>query len=145
VRRACAQAPLTVKTEVLDHFYRIAQEAVQNALKHAAADAIDIELWTDDSEVRLSILDDGRGLPPEMAAHEGLGMRTMHFRASAIGGTLVIETRNGGGTAVRCEAPQGSAMAALDSYNDPCGRAARNRVCAQRREPHGFAYRMVSL
>jgi PAS domain S-box-containing protein len=110
--QACAQAPLTVKTEVLDHFYRIAQEAVQNALKHAAADAIDIELWTDDSEVRLSILDDGRGLPPEMAAHEGLGMRTMHFRASAIGGTLVIETRNGGGTAVRCEAPQGSAMAA---------------------------------
>jgi PAS domain S-box-containing protein len=108
--QACAEAPLTVKTEALDHFYRIAQEAVQNALKHAAATAIDIELWTDSSEIRLSILDDGRGLPTSMTAHHGLGMRTMHFRARAIGGTLVIETPRGGGTAVRCEAPQGNAV-----------------------------------
>jgi PAS domain S-box-containing protein len=97
--------PLAVSTEASDHIYRIAQEAVQNALKHASASAIDIELWTDNSRIGLSILDDGRGLPSGNRIHKGLGMRTMHFRASAIGGVLAIEPLANGGTAVRCEAP----------------------------------------
>jgi signal transduction histidine kinase len=97
--------PLAVPTEASDHIYRIAQEAVQNALKHASASAIDIELWTDNSMIGLSILDDGRGLPTGNRVHKGLGMRTMHFRASAIGGVLAIEPLANGGTAVRCEAP----------------------------------------
>ncbi len=99
-------SPPSVKTDVLDHFYRIAQEAVQNALKHADATAIEIELSTDHSGVLLSITDDGRGLPSDIEAHRGLGMRTMHFRADAIGGTLAIETPNAGGTTVRCEVRQ---------------------------------------
>jgi PAS domain S-box-containing protein len=99
--------PLAVPTEASDHIYRIAQEAVQNALKHASARAIDIELWTDNSMIGLSILDDGRGLPTGNRVHKGLGMRTMHFRASAIGGVLAIEPLANGGTAVRCEAPLG--------------------------------------
>lgn len=94
------------RTETLDHLYRIAQEAVQNALKHSAATAIDIELWADLSSVRLSISDDGRGFPAAAAGRQGLGMRTMNFRAGAIGGTLVIETSSAGGTAVRCEVRQ---------------------------------------
>jgi PAS domain S-box-containing protein len=98
-------APLVVPTEALDHIYRIAQEAVQNALKHASASAIDIELWTDNSRIGLSIMDDGRGLPSGRSVHQGLGMRTMHFRASAIGGVLAIEPLGNGGTAVRCVAP----------------------------------------
>ena len=110
--RMSGNAPLMVNTEALDHFYRIAQEAVQNALKHADASAIDIELWTDHAGVRLSIVDDGRGLPPDIAVRRGLGMRTMHFRASAIGGALVIETFRNGGTSVRCEAPQRQVLAA---------------------------------
>jgi PAS domain S-box-containing protein len=103
--RAQGETPRTVKTDALDHFYRIAQEAVQNALKHASAAAIDIELRTDDSDVRLSVTDDGRGLPADLSAHPGLGMRTMRFRAIAIGGTLMVESLLGGGTAVRCAAP----------------------------------------
>ncbi len=99
-------SPPAVKTDVLDHFYRIAQEAVQNALKHASATAIDIELSTDPSGVLLSITDDGRGLPTDVGIRQGLGMRTMHFRAGAIGGTLVIERPNTGGTTVRCEVRQ---------------------------------------
>jgi PAS domain S-box-containing protein len=103
--RARGSTPLPAQTGALDHFYRIAQEAVQNALKHASATAIDIELWTDDAAVGLSIVDDGRGLPSGNDVHKGLGMRTMHFRAGAIGGTLTIESRGNGGTVVRCEAP----------------------------------------
>jgi PAS domain S-box-containing protein len=101
----------SVRADALDHFYRIAQEAVQNALKHAAARAIDIELRTNQSDVRLSIVDDGRGLPGDLTEHPGLGMRTMQFRAVAIGGTLKVESLFGGGTAVRCAAPLMRAVA----------------------------------
>jgi PAS domain S-box-containing protein len=94
------------RNNVLDHFYRIAQEAVQNALKHAAGSAIDIDLWTDSSSVRLSVSDDGRGFSADAPIRQGLGMRTMHFRAGAIGGRLVIEAGRRGGTVVRCEVRQ---------------------------------------
>lgn len=104
---------LVTRTAASDHIYRIAQEAVQNALKHAAAASIAIELWADKASAGLSVTDDGRGLPHD-AARGGLGMRTMHFRASAIGGTLSIESPLGGGTLVRCEAPLGDAVTALD-------------------------------
>lgn len=113
--RASGGAPLALDTEALDHFYRIAQEAVQNALKHAAAAAIDIELSTGRSDVRLSIVDNGRGLPSDIAGRKGLGMRTMHFRAAAIGGALVVESSGSGGTAVRCAAPQGKGAGASDA------------------------------
>ena len=102
--RMRGDAQLVTRTAASDHIYRIAQEAVQNALKHAAAASIDIELWADKASAGLSVTDDGRGLAND-AAHAGLGMRTMHFRASAIGGTLSIESPRGGGTLVRCEAP----------------------------------------
>lgn len=108
--RTRGDVQLVTRTAVSDHIYRIAQEAVQNALKHAAAASIDIELWADKARAGLSVTDDGRGLSHDAAhahdaAHGGLGMRTMHFRASAIGGTLSIESPRGGGTLVRCEAP----------------------------------------
>jgi len=108
--RALGEAPSSVRTDTLDHFYRIAQEAVQNALKHAAAAAIDIELRASKSDLLLSIVDDGRGLPADLTARQGLGMKTMQFRAVAIGGSLVIETVLGGGTAVRCSAPLTAAL-----------------------------------
>ncbi len=92
--------------------YRIAQEAVQNALKHSGASAIEIELWIHPDKVRLAILDDGRGLPAESALGIGIGMRTMRFRASAIGAKLVIGHREGGGNSVVCEVPQAGRMAA---------------------------------
>jgi signal transduction histidine kinase len=104
---------LVTRTAASDHIYRIAQEAVQNALKHAEAGSIDIELWADKARAGLSVMDDGRGLSHD-TAHDGLGMRTMHFRASAIGGTLSIESPRGGGTLVRCEAPLAVGEAASD-------------------------------
>ncbi len=99
---------------VATHLYRIAQEAVNNAVKHAEADHIEIGLAQDDAGIRLTISDDGKGLPgnPD-EAHNGMGMRTMRYRASISGGMLNIaasENGKNGGMKVTCFIP-----AALDS------------------------------
>jgi signal transduction histidine kinase len=91
---------------VRNHLYRIAQEAVQNALKHSGAKTINIDLSVGDGVVRLEVLDDGRGLPAQEARGIGLGMRTMRFRSSAIGGRLLFTRREGASNSVVCEAPQ---------------------------------------
>ena len=79
---------------------------MQNALKHSGAHAIDIDLRVHERSVLLEIIDDGCGVPSRRRAGPGLGMRTMRFRASAIGGRLTIARRPGGGNTVICEAPQ---------------------------------------
>ncbi len=106
--RAQHEVPLRIDLKVRNHLYRIAQEAVQNALKHSGARTIEIDLCSRDGSVRLAILDDGHGLQAE-SAKVGLGMRTMRFRASAIGGRLMVSQRAGGGNSVVCEVPQARA------------------------------------
>jgi PAS domain S-box-containing protein len=98
-------APLMVELKIRNHLYRIAQEAVQNALKHSGAKAIDIELWSRPGELVLSVVDDGRGLSADTDLRSGLGMRTMRFRASAIGGRLAITRGANGGNSVVCDVP----------------------------------------
>jgi signal transduction histidine kinase len=83
------------------HLYRIAQEAMTNALKHARARVIDVELVVTQQQVRLTVADDGRGIRPERGT-TGLGLRTMKYRAGAIGGALTIERRGTCGTRVSC-------------------------------------------
>jgi signal transduction histidine kinase len=95
-----------------NHLYRIAQEAVQNALKHSGAKNIDIELWSRPGDLRLSIIDDGRGLAVDADTRTGLGMRTMRFRASAIGGKLSISRGTNGGNSVVCDVPAKAMLAA---------------------------------
>jgi len=96
------QGVLVGELKVRHHLYRIAQEAVQNALKHSGAKSIEIELFADDSGIRLSISDDGHGFAHTPALGLGLGMRTMRFRASAIGGKLSINQTSGKNTVI-CE------------------------------------------
>jgi PAS domain S-box-containing protein len=103
------EAPLTLPLEARNHLFRIAQEALQNAQKHAAARTIDIELSVRPDAVRLSIADDGTGTPPAAPTGTGLGMRTMRYRAASIGGRLSIRPRSPSGTLVTCEAPQAPA------------------------------------
>jgi two-component system sensor kinase FixL len=100
------EAPINAELKVRNHLYRIAQEAVQNALKHSGASAIDVELQVRADSIRLAVMDDGRGLPVENPNGSGLGMRTMRFRSSAIGGKLYVGRRADGGNSVVCEAPQ---------------------------------------
>ncbi|HEX3848880.1 MAG TPA: PAS domain S-box protein [Steroidobacteraceae bacterium] len=113
--RARLDAAIMLDLETRNHLYRIAQEAVQNALKHAQARHVDIDLWAQGSGVTLAIRDDGIGLPGSAAARRGLGMRTMHFRAGSIGGRLTIASRSGGGVTVSCEVAQPKTVSAIAS------------------------------
>lgn len=84
--------------------FRIAQEAVQNAVKHAEAGLITIELGEDAEQVTLVIRDDGRGLTADAPA--GLGLRSMRGRAVALAGVLEVGAAPGGGTQVICRVPR---------------------------------------
>src|SRR5262249_44861842 len=83
------------------HVYLIAQEAVHNAVKHAQARKVRIRLTADDG-LRLSVQDDGTGMPARPAEPQGLGLRVMRNRAQIIGGALTIEPGEPTGTVVTC-------------------------------------------
>jgi len=87
------------------HLFRLAQEAVSNAVKHGKAKNISIHLKADPGRIYLAVNDNGRGMPAEIPKSKGMGLRTMQFRAGIIGGTLTIEKNAGGGTSVICSAP----------------------------------------
>jgi signal transduction histidine kinase len=85
------------------HLYRIAQEAVNNSLKHAQASRIDIRLFTRGPQVVLMITDDGIGIRAEVGEQgRGMGLRVMQHRAKMIGGTLSIQRAGERGTMVTC-------------------------------------------
>lgn len=86
------------------HLYRIAQEAIANAVKHARPQRLVISLGNGNDTLALTVLDDGDGIAPN--AKEGLGLRTMTYRARAIGGQLEIALRPEGGTRVCCTCPR---------------------------------------
>jgi signal transduction histidine kinase len=85
------------------HLYRIAQEAVINAVKHGHVSRIDIELSRRDTSLTLSIKDDGIGLPADLPKSAGIGLRIMSSRAGMIGGLLLVKNQAEGGTIVRCD------------------------------------------
>ncbi len=88
------------------HLYRIAQEAVNNALKHAQASEVVISLVQTAQELRLEIADDGVGLPKaKSAVPAGIGLGVMRHRANVIGAELTLSAPRGGGVAVRCRLP----------------------------------------
>lgn len=82
--------------------FRIAQEAVTNACKHARATQIRIELRTHEGIVQLIVSDNGVGLPKQLPEGAGVGQRIMRFRANVIGAKLQIGAARGGGTSVAC-------------------------------------------
>jgi signal transduction histidine kinase len=83
--------------------YHIAQEAVMNAVKHANAHKIDIELERKNGELILAVVDDGVGLPDELPRPPGLGLRLMAHGAALIGGKFAIKRNRIGGTTVTCK------------------------------------------
>jgi signal transduction histidine kinase len=87
--------------------FRIAQEATHNALRHAAATRIDVNLKSDNKNVILEVTDDGRGFDPSAADEPSrrLGLASMRERARAVGGRLVVTSTPGAGTTVRLEVP----------------------------------------
>jgi PAS domain S-box-containing protein len=86
------------------NLYRIAQEVVSNAARHSRAHTIILRLRRDGATGVLEVEDDGMGFSPEENSN-GLGLRTIHYRASLIRGTLEIDSKPGAGTVVTCSFP----------------------------------------
>ena len=84
------------------HLYRIAQEAVNNAVKHSQASRINVRLSARGGTICLVVEDDGIGLSKRRKRVEGLGLRIMTYRARMIGGSLEVGQAEGGGTFVAC-------------------------------------------
>jgi two-component system CheB/CheR fusion protein len=87
------------------HLYRIAQEALQNALRHGEPHKIRVRLVKDAEDLVLSVYDDGTGIQPLEERQRGLGLHIMGYRAGLLGGQLTIETPEEGGTLVTCRCP----------------------------------------
>ena len=114
--RACHMVPVTCRFEqepsvqvadsfVATHLYRIAQESLNNALKHSGADRIEISLREAHGMLTLEVLDNGTGIEQQSGstvAVEGRGLRIMAHRASLIGAKLYVGRAERGGTVVRC-------------------------------------------
>lgn len=91
---------------VATQLYRIAQEAVANAIKHSKADRIGINLSMRDKSIVLSVRDNGVGIPDHSPRKgTGMGLLTMAHRARMMGGTLGVDQDESGGTVVRCQVP----------------------------------------
>jgi signal transduction histidine kinase len=101
-----SDARLALPESAQDHIFRIAQEALTNALKHSGAGHIDILLRVTEAAIKLTVRDDGIGLPSSSAYDGGLGRASMRHRASAIGALLSVSSTIGGGTEVRLDCPQ---------------------------------------
>jgi two-component system, chemotaxis family, CheB/CheR fusion protein len=92
---------------VAHHLFRIAQEAINNALKHGQPKSIVLTLQANNSTLDLTVRDDGSGIEVDTARStdrrpRGMGLRIMRHRARLIGGQLTIQCPSGGGTVVNC-------------------------------------------
>jgi PAS domain S-box-containing protein len=106
--RFTAPEPVSIShTSTASHLYRIAQEALHNAVRHSQAKEIAIALRLGNGQLILDIADDGKGISvPKPATSGGLGLYIMNYRAHSIGGTLQVAPGPAGGTTVTCWAPR---------------------------------------
>ena len=84
------------------HLYRIAQEAVSNAVKHGKASRIDIGLTKNAERIVLAVSDNGIGLPVKVRNKKGMGLHVMQYRAGVIDASLIAQRQPDGGTAFVC-------------------------------------------
>lgn len=104
-RFECGDAVLVRENVPADHLYRLAQEAVNNALKHGKAKNIRIRLSASKGGGALTIFDDGCGFEVAAINSRGLGLRIMNYRAKMIGGSIDVQSTPGSGTVVSCLFP----------------------------------------
>jgi PAS domain S-box-containing protein len=97
----CARPVLIRDNVAATHLYRIAQEAINNAVKHGKAKRIAISLRPDYEKIVLMITDDGVGFSDQSKKSPGMGLHTMKYRAGVVGGTWQINS-SGKGTTVTC-------------------------------------------
>jgi signal transduction histidine kinase len=97
-------SPVSLPSSTKHHLLRIAQEALTNAVRHASAARIRLEVIYGEESISLSIVDDGIGFPAEDVVARSIGhfgLRGMRSRAKSIDGTLSIESWPNRGTAIR--------------------------------------------
>ena len=88
------------------HLYRIAQEAITNAIKHGQAGQVRLRLAERDDHICLEIHDDGIGFPAAPQKNGGIGLHIMNYRAHTIGAALEVQSAGRDGTLVICSLPK---------------------------------------
>ena len=106
VNFSCGQLPACVPRDLALCVYRVAQEALQNAVKHAQADRVDLTLNADLEFLDLEVRDFGRGFDPAAGRpRAGLGLASMEERVRLVGGELFISSSPGQGTSIQVRGP----------------------------------------
>ena len=99
---AADESAVNVPPTLASVLYRVAQEAITNAVRHAAPATVEVRLWTTPSDVTLEVVDDGRGFDVDEAERRrpGMGLFTMRERVSLVNGAFAMDSRPGRGTKV---------------------------------------------
>jgi signal transduction histidine kinase len=104
--RLTTDALIDLPAAVEEGLYRIAQEALNNSLKHAVATAVTITLSTNNAHVTLEVTDNGIGFDSHAGGqNRGIGLQSMQERAQKLGGAITIHSAPNAGTTVRVQAP----------------------------------------
>jgi signal transduction histidine kinase len=98
------EARLAPATE--QELYRVAQEALNNVLKHAHAGRVSLRLAVANGHATLDVTDDGLGFEPARPEAGGFGLRGMRERVERLGGALRIDSAPGAGTSIHVEVPR---------------------------------------
>ena len=113
----CDDLPPLRDSESSTQLFRIAQEALNNAAKHAKATRLSVSMRCTDGLIELKVVDNGVGMQRDMTG--GLGLRSMGYRAGVIGGKLRIESGEDGGTIVACSLPNAVPEGSANSTPTP--------------------------
>jgi signal transduction histidine kinase len=100
------EGDLALSPRLEEALYHVSQEALNNSLKHARASKVIVRLCRDEGQVVLEVCDNGRGFDPEKAASStGIGLKSMHERIEACGGSVNLQSTLGAGTTVNVRVP----------------------------------------
>jgi signal transduction histidine kinase len=95
----------TLNPDAVSQMYKITQEAITNAVRHAKAKNVEIRLAKNGSDLLFSIRNDGTRFPAVLSAHAGLGLRIMSYRAHLIGAALEVKPGEREGAVLTCTLP----------------------------------------
>ena len=116
--RVSMRSPLIIGESAAAHLYLIAQEAINNAVRHGNARSIAVTLRANRVLVSLSITDDGVGIAEKPARGAGMGLKLMQYRSATIGGVMRIKRLPQGGTRIHSVCPQDFAAAGFPQDQD---------------------------
>jgi two-component system, NarL family, sensor kinase len=105
IHLACDRLPLSIPSAVALQVFRIAQEALQNAVRHSGARRVAVEVKARSNVLLLTVADEGRGFDVERAEAGGLGLVSMRDRLEALGGQLSVSSAPLHGTRIEARVP----------------------------------------